>query len=87
MQIGWHHRPDGVCGHRRVGKMSVTNMLERPLMDCSWASPNWPNGPIGAGLARASARAWAATTAASADEFISIGKEVGKTFTVFANAF
>ena len=61
-----------------LGTMSVVKMLEIYLMAWSWASPNFPNGPAGAGLARASARAWEATTDASADEFLGIGQEERK---------
>ena len=60
------------------GKMAVLNILERSLMTWSWASPNFPNGPAGTGLARASAKACASTTAASLDEFLGIGQEARK---------
>ena len=39
-----------------LGTMAVENMIEMSLMAWSWESPNWPNVPAGAGLARASAR-------------------------------
>ena len=60
-----------------LGTMEVANMLKRSLMAWSWAYPNRPNGPAGTGLARELARAWAATAAISADEFLGIGKEAG----------
>ena len=58
--------------------MAFSNMLERSTMDCFWASPNWANEAAGAGLARASVRARAATMAASTEEVLGTGHWCGK---------
>ena len=44
--------------------MALSNILARSTMACCWASPNWENGAVGAGLVRSSVRARAVMMAA-----------------------
>ena len=76
------------CGGTVLGSagfaMALSNILLRSMMACCWASPNWENGAVCAGLARASVRAHAATVAASTEDVFSTGHWCGKNCTVLA---
>ena len=54
------------------------------MMACCWASPNWANGPSGAGLVRASFRDSSAMMAASTEDVFSTGHWCGNNFIVLA---
>ena len=65
------------CGGTMIGNaglaMALSIFLERSVMACCWASPNWENGAAGAGLVRASVRARASTMAASTEDVLGTG--------------
>ena len=62
--------------------VALSNILERSMMACCWASPNWANGAAGAGLVRAFFRARAAMMDASTEDFFGTGHWYGNNCTV-----
>ena len=64
--------------------MALLKILERSTMACCWASPNWENGAVGAGLVRASVRACAAMMAASTEDVLGSGHWCGNNSTAVA---
>ena len=64
--------------------ITLSNISERSTMACCWASHNWANRAVGAGLVRASVRACAALMAASTEDVFGTGHWCGKNCTVLA---
>ena len=77
-----------VCGGTMIGSaglaMALSKILERSMMACCWASPDWENGAAGAGLVRSYIRACAVMMAASTEDVFGTGNWCGKDCTVFA---
>ena len=61
-----------------------SKILARSSMAQSWELPSLAKWAAGVGCERASARAWAATTAASVEDVLGIGQDAGKNCTVLA---
>ncbi len=66
------------------GMISWENIWDRAFKAARLVGPRMANGDAGAGLSRASVRAWAASVAASAEEVLGMGHSCGKKDTVLA---